>query len=110
MAHRGFDRADRHARPIRAAREHLQLRRNGIAESRLPPQGLRRRLIVAAAVLDREPAEMRKAASLGHIHHARAGLAREQLAPRAVEADVSPRLMRALAEERPELALQRAGG
>jgi hypothetical protein len=62
------------------------------------------------AVFDREPAEMRKAAGRGHVHHARARLACEQLASCAVEADVAQRLMRALAEERPELALQRAGG
>ena len=53
---------------------------------------------------------MRKAASRGHVHHARAWLAQQQLAPRAVEPDVAQRLVRALAEEGLELPLQRTGG
>ena len=52
---------------------------------------------------------MRKATSRGHVHHARTGLAQQQLTPRAVEPDVTQRFMRALAQKCLELALQRAG-
>ena len=43
---------------------------------------------------------MRKAASGCHVHHARAGPAEQQLTPRAVEADVAQRFVRALTVSR----------
>ena len=45
-----------------------------VEKDRLAFERLRRRLAVAAAVLDREPSNMRKAATHGDIHHLRAGL------------------------------------
>ena len=74
----------------------------------LPLQGLRRRLAIAAAILDGETAEMRKAAARRDIHHFQGRRALQQFAPRALEAEVAQHVARRPAEEGEELPLQGA--
>ncbi len=53
---------------------------------------------------------MRESAALGDIHHLGVGNALQQFAARGLEPDITQRCAGCLADEFPELALQRAAG
>ena len=105
-----FDRSKRHRGPT--ARRHEQ-RRHGAErgrEHRLPLQRLRRRLAIAAAIRDRKPAAMGKAAAQRDIHDRDAGRPLQQFAAGAFEPDVAKHGARGLADKGEELALQGSAG
>ena len=106
----GVDRAQRDGGPIAAWNGKRRHRPQRIGEHRLPLHGLRRRFAKTAAILDGKPPAMRETATLRDIHHPGVGHALQQFATRGLEPDVTQGRAGRLADEFPELPLQRAAG
>ena len=102
----GFDRLQDDRQAIAAGREEGRHRGQHAGEHGLAFQGLGRRFAIAPAVLDGKPPAMRKAAAQREVHHLLIGQALQQFAARALEADVTKRGMRRLAEKHLELTLK----
>jgi hypothetical protein len=77
-----------------------------MGEYGLPSQCLGRRLAIPAAVLDRKPAEMRKAAGQRDVHDFHVAQTLKELASRALEADITKYGEGRFAEIDPKLPLQ----
>lgn len=107
---RGLDQPERDRRPVPRRHEQRRHRAERVRESRLPLQRLRRRLAVASAVGDREPAEMRKTAAQRYVHDLEARAALQQFAAGAFEPDLPQHGARRPAKKAEELTLQGPGG
>ena len=105
-----LDRPKRHRGPVPRRHKQRRHRAERGRQRRLPRQRLRRRLAIAAAIRDREPPEMGKAAAQRHIHDLDARRALQQFAAGAFEPDVAKHRARGLADKAEELALQGSAG